>query len=160
MTTRHRARRLFLPAGGLIVVLLGLAAASTACTHWTRPPMGPDASYGYIVLGPGALRRFGLVEGDTLPELQLSQIPYVVTVASAREAETGRFDPTCTRYFGRSSTYLTLLVPRCRPGDSLDESLGMAVFRRNGTPVAPALFHVGDEYTALWPTSRLPARDR
>ena len=41
-----------------------------------------------------------------------------------------------------------------RPSDRFAEGQGMALFTQDGTPVAPALRQLRDEYTFLWPTSR------
>jgi hypothetical protein len=119
-----------------IALPLCLATLSMGCAHWNRPPVR-DLSYGYIVLGPGALRTFGIPAGDTLPELKLAEVPYLVTVAAAREAESLGCDLMCTRYFRRSANYVVLLVGACRPDDSSEDGRGMA-----------------DEYTRLWPSRR------
>lgn len=110
---------------------------------------------GYIVLGPGA-SAFGLVQGDTVPEVSPLGVPSVVTRDAGKQALVYGYDPTCNRYFSERGPYVVLLLADCTTGGVVDDGEGMAVYSHLGEPLGDPTPVVQDEYCALVPARRSP----
>lgn len=138
-------------------VFLGVftAIALGACTAPHRIESTTPIS-GYLVMGPRGAARYGLVEGDTIPEVGAHALPTPVRLAVEDQARAFESDQGCTRYFVRHSVVIALFMRTCSTNATVEDGDGMAAFSADGKPKGAAATPLWGYYTAIYPLHRAP----
>jgi hypothetical protein len=135
----------------LCLALLG----SVACGH-NAPGSARHLGNGYIVLGDRVRSRFGLVPGDTIPEMPRNSVHGPVQLAADSQALRDGFDVRCARYFRKDVAYVVLFTRGCASESATEDGDGMAAFDSTGTLLGPPAGPLWGYYTALRPAHRPP----
>lgn len=115
--------------------------------------------YGFMVVGPGGADDFGLSIGDSLPEVPAAAVLHEVLKAAKEHAGAYQFDGRCTRYFAAGDHFVALLIKGCQDDEELEDGVGMALLRRDGSDVIRPTPWLTDHYTSIQPLRRGPQAD-
>lgn len=132
-------------------LILAVALVQGCAARTTRSVAEPQS--GYLITGQG-ITYFGLIPGDTAPEMTTIGPPDAVQTAAARDARRMGFAPICSRFFSASEAIIVIFETRCDSRLNVDDGQGMGAYSGDGRALAAPLLEVRTEFTALVPFRR------